>query len=31
MDILVDFQGSLVKCTTIYAQPTDCIRAAETP
>ncbi len=24
MDILVNFDGLLVKCTTIYAQPTDC-------
>ena len=31
MDILVDFEGSLVKCTTIYAQPTDCILLVETP
>lgn len=25
VDILVDFGGRLAKCTTIYAQPTDCI------
>jgi hypothetical protein len=25
MDTLVDFEGTLVKCTIIYAQPTDCI------
>jgi hypothetical protein len=25
MDTLVDFEGTMVKCTTIYAQPTDCI------
>lgn len=26
MEILVNFDGSLVKCTTIYAQPSDCLR-----
>ncbi len=30
MDIIVDFDGSLVKCTAIYAQPANCIRLAET-
>jgi hypothetical protein len=25
VDILVDFEGTLVKCTAIYSQPTDCI------
>ena len=29
MDIIVDFDGSLVKCTVIYAQPTNCVRLAE--
>ena len=31
MDILVDFEGTLVKCTAIYAQPTDCIIITPNP
>lgn len=31
MDLLVNFQGSLVKCTAIYAQPTDCVRVDAAP
>ncbi|OGO66445.1 MAG: hypothetical protein A2030_06725 [Chloroflexi bacterium RBG_19FT_COMBO_50_10] len=31
MDILVDFEGSLVKCSVIYGQPTDCIILTSNP
>lgn len=31
MDTLVDFEGILVKCTTISAQPTDCIILTSNP
>ncbi len=31
IDILVDFEGSLVKCTTIYAQASDCVRLDKSP
>jgi len=31
VDILVDFEGSFVKCTTIYSQPTDCVSLNGTP
>ncbi len=31
MDILVNFEGIMVKCATIYAQPTDCIILTSNP
>jgi hypothetical protein len=31
VEILVNFDGSLVKCSAIYAQPTDCVRMTEIP
>ncbi len=31
MDVLVNFEGTLVKCTTIYSQPTDCIILTSNP
>jgi hypothetical protein len=31
MDILVDFNGTPVKCTTIYSQPTDCVILSANP
>jgi hypothetical protein len=31
MDILVNFEGRLVKCSTIFAQPTDCIILTSNP
>ncbi len=31
MDILVNFEGALVKCSTIFAQPTDCIILTSNP
>jgi hypothetical protein len=31
MDILVDFEGTKVKCTTVFAQPTDCIILTSNP
>jgi hypothetical protein len=31
VDILVDFEGRLVKCTAIYSQPTDCVPLEGTP
>lgn len=31
VDILVDFEGTLVKCTAIYSQPTDCVPMEGTP
>ncbi len=31
MDILVNFEGALVKCSTIFSQPTDCIILTSNP
>jgi hypothetical protein len=31
MDTLVNFEGTLVKCTTIFSQPTDCIFLTSNP
>ncbi len=31
VDTLVDFDGTLVKCTTVFAQPTDCIILTSNP
>ena len=31
MDIMVDFAGTPVKCTTIFAQPTDCVILSANP
>lgn len=31
MDVLVSFEGTLVKCSTIFAQPTDCIILTSNP
>ena len=31
MDVLVDFSGTPVKCTTIYSQPTDCVILSTNP
>ena len=31
MDVLVDFEGTKVKCSTIFSQPTDCIILTSNP
>jgi hypothetical protein len=31
INVLVDFEGTKVKCTTIYSQPTDCIILTSNP
>ncbi len=31
MDVLVDFNGTPVKCATIYSQPTDCVILSSNP